>query len=27
LDAPPEAIDDTVTTGQIEAGATLFTWR
>jgi hypothetical protein len=27
LDAPPEAIGDTVTTGQVEAGATLFTWR
>ena len=27
LDAPPEAIGDTVTSGQIEAGAALFTWR
>jgi sugar PTS system EIIA component len=27
LDAPPEAIGDTVTTGQVEAGATLFLWR
>jgi sugar PTS system EIIA component len=27
LDAPPEAIGDTVTTGQVEAGARLFDWR
>jgi sugar PTS system EIIA component len=27
LDAPPEAIGDTVTTGQVEAGAKLFSWQ
>lgn len=27
LDAPPEAIGDTVTTGQVEAGAKLFVWQ
>jgi PTS system glucose-specific IIA component len=27
LDAPAEAIGDTVTTGQVEAGATLFVWQ
>jgi PTS system N-acetylglucosamine-specific IIA component len=27
LDAPPEAIGDTITTGQVEAGAKLFTWQ
>lgn len=27
LDAPPEAIGDTVTGGQVEAGAELFRWR
>ncbi len=27
LDAPPEAIGDTVTNGQVEAGAKLFTWQ
>jgi PTS system glucose-specific IIA component len=27
LDAPPEAIGDAVTGGQVEAGAPLFAWR
>ena len=27
LDAQPEAIGDTVTAGQVEAGARLFSWR
>jgi PTS system N-acetylglucosamine-specific IIA component len=27
LDAPPEAIGETVTGGQVEAGAELFRWR
>ena len=27
LDAPPEAIGETVTTGQVEAGAKLFAWQ
>ena len=27
LDAQPEAIADSVTTGQVEAGARLFSWR
>jgi PTS system glucose-specific IIA component len=27
LDASPEAIGDTVTAGQVEAGAKLFTWQ
>jgi sugar PTS system EIIA component len=27
LDALPEAIGDTVTTGQVEAGAKLFVWQ
>ena len=27
LDAPPEAIGDTVASGQVEAGAELFSWR
>jgi sugar PTS system EIIA component len=27
LDAPPEAIGDTVTAGQVEAGAKLFIWQ
>ena len=27
LDAPPEAIGDTVTTGRVEAGAKLFSWQ
>jgi sugar PTS system EIIA component len=27
LDAPPEAVGDPVATGQVEAGARLFTWR
>jgi sugar PTS system EIIA component len=27
LDAPPEAVGDTITTGQVEAGEKLFTWQ
>lgn len=27
LDAPPDAIGDTVTSGQVEAGAKLFVWQ
>ena len=27
LDAPPDAIGDAVTTGQVEAGAKLFVWQ